>query len=387
MMKLTELSTQKERLESLREIVKPFRKRAMEAEAEGKLATENFEDLKRSGYAALSIPKVYGGAGISLVELLELQIEIAKADGATGLGIGWHMGIMMNLGETDPWPDGKYNKLVGEVLERGALINNAASEPASGSPSWGNLPQTTAVETADGWVLNGRKSFTTLASILDYIVVSAKIEGTEKAGDFLVSNKREGVEVVHTWDSISMNGTGSDDVVFKNVKLDPDDFVQYRRIGPKIPHGWLLHIPAAYYGIALAAREEALKFASTYSPGDMEGTISDIPSVKERIGQIELRLMESRVFLFDMAKKWDEGDDETRRGMGEELGVAKLIVVNKAMEIVDLAMRIVGARSLSAKSPLQRCYRDVRAGLHNPPMDDMTIQKLANKALADFKNK
>ncbi|MRB31501.1 acyl-CoA dehydrogenase, partial [Bacillus thuringiensis] len=48
-------------------------------------------------------------------------------------------------------------------------------------------------------------------------------------------------------------------------------------------------------------------------------------------------------------------------------------------EIVDIAMRIVGARSLSEKSPLQQYYRDVRAGLHNPPMDDMTIMQLAKR--------
>jgi alkylation response protein AidB-like acyl-CoA dehydrogenase len=47
------------------------------------------------------------------------------------------------------------------------------------------------------------------------------------------------------------------------------------------------------------------------------------------------------------------------------------------VEIVDIAMRINGARSLSEKNPLQRYYRDVRAGLHNPPMDDMTIINLA----------
>ncbi|MCG3056619.1 hypothetical protein KZ287_31110 [Escherichia coli] len=43
-------------------------------------------------------------------------------------------------------------------------------------------------------------------------------------------------------------------------------------------------------------------------------------------------------------------------------------------------MRIVGARSLQRQNPLQRYYRDVRAGLHNPPMDDMTLINLAKQA-------
>lgn len=380
-MKLNELKTQSERLDALKNIVKPFNERAMEHEREQTFPAENYEDLKRSGYPALTIPKSYGGAGISLVELLELQLEIAKADGATALGIGWHMGIMKHLGESGAWDEETYRALVDEVLSRGALINNAASEPASGSPSWGNRPQTTAKETADGWKLNGRKSFTTLAPILDYFVVSAGIEGTDKTGNFLVSRKRKGVSVVHTWDSIAMHGTGSDDVVLENVQLDPDDFVEYRPVGPKTPQGWLLHIPIAYLGIARAAQREAVRFAVTYSPGSMEGTIADIPSVKDKIGKIELLLLESETFLFAVARKWDEGDDAARALMQQELGVAKLIAVNKAIEAVDLAMRIVGARSLSQRNPLQRYYRDVRAGLHNPPMDDITIAQLADTSV------
>jgi len=58
-------------------------------------------------------------------------------------------------------------------------------------------------------------------------------------------------------------------------------------------------------------------------------------------------------------------------------------VTNAAVEIVDLCMRIVGGDSLLRNLPLERCYRDVRAGLHNPPMDDMTVQQLADAALAE----
>lgn len=102
-----------------------------------------------------------------------------------------------------------------------------------------------------------------------------------------------------------------------------------------------------------------------------------MPNVKQKMGEMELAILESSHFLFSVARKWDEASDSTRETMGPELGAVKLSVVNKALHVVDLAMRIVGARSLSEKNPLQRYYRDVRAGLHNPPMDDMTIMNLA----------
>ena len=280
-----------------------------------------------------------------------------------------------------PGHEETYKAFARDVLEKGALINNAASERATGSPTRGGRPETVAKETEEGWIINGRKSFTTLAPILDYISVSASIEGTDKVGSFLIRRELEGVSVDETWDSIAMKATGSHDLVLNNVKLEKDAFLHYLTPGNKAAQGWLLHIPACYLGIAKAAQKFALEFATSYSPNSITGTISDIPSVKQKIGEIALRVFESETILYAIAKKWDESDEEARQEMKAELGAVKMSVVNKALEIVDIAMRIVGARSLSAQSPLQRYYRDVRAGLHNPPMDDMTIMLLASESL------
>ena len=76
-----------------------------------------------------------------------------------------------------------------DVVANGALLNNAASEPATGSPTRGGKPETHAKEDDQGWIINGRKTFTTLAPILDYFVVSASIDGTDEVGNFLI--KRE----------------------------------------------------------------------------------------------------------------------------------------------------------------------------------------------------
>ena len=64
-----------------------------------------------------------------------------------------------------------------------------------------------------------------------------------------------------------------------------------------------------------------------------------------------------------------------------QLGAVKRSVLNSALSIVDKSMRIVGALSLKRSCPLQRYYRDVRAGLHNPPMEDAVINLLAETAL------
>lgn len=383
-MKLTDYQTPEKRNKALAETVKSFAERARIHDEAGTFPFENFEDLKEIGYPALTIPKIYGGLGISLTEMLYHQETIAEADGSTALSIGWHMGITKQLGEEDIWKQEKYKAFARDVIDTGALLNNAASEPATGSPTRGGKPETVAKKEGNGWIISGRKNFTTLAPILSYFVVSASIDGTDQVGNFLINRDRNGVKIDETWDSIAMKATGSHDLVLEDVRVDEDDLVQHLNPGNKPATGWLLHIPACYLGIARAAQAYAINFATNYSPNSIKGTIADLPNVKQKIGEMELRVLESSHFLYAVAKKWDESNKETRQTMKPELGAVKLSVVNQAIEIVDLSMRIVGARSLSQKSPLQRYYRDVRAGLHNPPMDDMTIMQLASASIANL---
>lgn len=377
---LEQLQTFEERLSLLKETAEKFAERAQQYDEAGEFVYENIADLKAIGYPAITVPKKYGGLDVSLIEMLKFQETIASFDGSTALSIGWHVGITKQLGESNQWPEKVYEDFCKQVIAEGALLNNAATEPATGSPTRGGRPETVAVETENGWILNGRKSFTTLAPVLEYFVVSASIEGTEKVGNFIVRRNNPGLSIDETWDSIAMKGTGSHDIVLQDVKVEKADFVQEVK-REKSAQGWLLHIPAVYLGIAKASQQYAIKFATTYSPNSIKGTISDFPSVRQRIGEMELLVFQSETLLYATAKKWDHTSIEERPLLANELSAVKVLVVNQALEIVDKAMRIVGARSLSAQCPLQRYYRDVRAGLHNPPMDDMTIMALAEQAI------
>ncbi|MDQ0157173.1 acyl-CoA dehydrogenase family protein [Robertmurraya andreesenii] len=380
-MKFQDTKTIDEKLKLMSKLSEGFLKRAAQVDEEGSFPYENIKELIETGYTLLTVPKRYGGAEISLYELVRLQEQIAMGDGATALSIGWHMGIIKNLDEKKLWDETVFEKVI-EDVKKGALLNGAASEPQTGSPTRGGKPTTTAAKVQDGWLLNGRKTFTTMSPMLDYFIVSASVPERDEVGNFLVHRSLAGVEIEETWDSIAMRGTGSHDLVLKDVLVSDKDYVERFLPGKKGANGWLLHIPACYLGIATAAQKYAIEFAKSYSPNSIEGTILDIPTVQQRIGEMELLLLEAKHFLYSVAKEWDSSPEDERALLGPLLGAVKHSVTNKAIQVVDLAMRIVGARSLSQKNPLQRYYRDVRAGLHNPPMDDMTIQLLAKKAIA-----
>ena len=394
MMNLFDLKSKNERIELLEVTCEVFSDRAWKYEAEGSFPVDNIKDLKQIGYHTLTVPKEYGGLEISLLELVQLQEVIAKYDGSTALSIGWHMGIIKHLDEKRPWPEEMFTQLCDDVVNNGALINSAASERGTGSPTRGGRPETTAVKRGDDWVINGRKIFTTLSPLLDYFIVTASIALSEEVGNFLIPRSTKGVSIEETWDSIAMRGTGSHDLILEDVTIPSENLVEYVSPGKKPAAGWLLHIPACYLGIAKAAQDYAVHFAKNYSPNSIEGPIAQLPFVKQKIGEMQLFLKQSERFLYSVAKEWDEGDDQSRQYMkpdeGDDqsrqymkpdLGAVKYAVVDQSMKVVDLAMRVTGARSLSERNPLQRYWRDVRAGLHNPPMDDATIMLLADEII------
>lgn len=385
-MPLLKTERQKRIYQLLDEREEAFKQCGAKADAEGSFPYANIEELKKIGFTSLTVPKEFGGEEIPLYEMVLYLEKLGQADGSTALGLGWHLGIMMDLADRRPWQPDIYKQVCEHAVKEGALLNRAATEPKTGSPTRGGKPETTAVKQADGsWKITGRKTFTTMSPVLDYFLVAATDDATGDVNEYLIPRQVHGVEIEETWDSIAMHGTGSHDLVLKDVVVPAHCLVEARRNERKArPSGWLLHIPAVYSGIALAARKEALSFAVAYSPNSIVGTISELPNVRRLIGEMEVKLHQARKILFATAQKWDE-EPELRNEMIAELQVAKYAVTNTAIEVVDLAMRIVGARSLSAKNPLQRYYRDVRAGLHNPPMDDAVLAMLAEQAIQSVK--
>ncbi|WP_339249343.1 acyl-CoA dehydrogenase family protein [Sporosarcina sp. FSL W8-0480] len=375
---------QKEWMDKIKGLESQFRGSAEKTDRLAVFPRENIQSLVDIGYTTLTLPKQYGGGGITVTDMVLLQETIASFDGATALSIGWHQGAVGDIYENKLWEPDHLVSFSKEILN-GALVNRAASEAQTGSPTRGGRPTTTAVKKDGHWAINGQKNFTSMSPVLTHFLVSAWVEELGGNGFFLISRDSEGLSIKETWNMLGMRGTESHDLILENVKVNEDDFVEFSK-GPRGDklNGWLLHIPACYLGIAQAARDYAVKFAVEHKPNSIQGSISELPNVQSHIGQIDLELMQARHFLYSVAAAYD--DITRRKSMKQELGAAKHVVTNAAIRIVDRSMRLVGAKSLELTNPLQRYYRDVRAGLHNPPMDDMVISKLAKVAIEEIRN-
>lgn len=376
------------RLAITKELADVFATRAAKHDEDGSFPHENIADLKQSGYVSWTVPRKYGGLEISLRELLLHQEQLARGDGSTALAIGWHVGMILNVRSTQAFPEPLFRTICESTVSDGALINSCASERATGSPSRGGRPETTARPVDGGYRITGRKTFSTLSPALSWIMVTAGIDGEDSVGEFVV--RGEDVTIDETWNVLGMRATGSHDILLDDVFVPANRVVAIRRPGEKTPRnndggGWMLHIPACYLGVGLAARDFAMSYAATYQPNSLPHPIADVPHVEQKLGEMEIKLLSARTLMYDLATRWDNAAASKRGALRPRFGAVKTLATNAANEVVDLAMRVVGARSLSKSLPLERYYRDVRAGLHNPPMEDVVYRMLAKEGTAPFR--
>lgn len=358
--------------------------RATEHDRENTFPFENFRDLHESGYLALTVPEEYGGRGADPLEVALAQERLARGDGSTALSATMHLLLIGRLAESRAWPEPVFERVCRDVVERGALINSAASEPDLGSPSRGGLPSTTAVRDGGGWRINGRKNWTSLAPALTYFVVMAAVQDAgqpPRRAHFLVTAGTPGLRVEPTWDNLGMRATGSDDIVLERVWVPDEARLPDDGTSPAVDsRGWSLVTGAVYTGVATAARDYAIRYARERRPSGMSGPIAEVQTVQHRVAEIELLLLQSRSILYGTAEAWVERP-ECRSTIAWQLAAAKYTATNNAIRITDLALRVVGAAGLNRSRPLERYFRDVRAGLGHPPMDDAALTLIGKAAL------
>ncbi len=361
---------------------------AIQNDREGDFVKKQVIFLQKKGLTKLTTPVEFGGSGASLATMMLAIERLAGTDASTALVIGWHLGLIYAIRETGAWPEEDFYELCTQTVSGAALINACATEPATGSTSRGGVPNTTALPTQGGYVMNGEKNWATGSPSLSHILITAFLPDENMIGEFLVREGMPGLRHMHAWDSMSLRGYGSDTLVFEDFKLPASalmDKYPIKGVGKRngAGGGWLLHIPAMHLGIAMAARNYTIDYASQYQPDSLQAPISTLATVRQHIGRLEAMLIPARHYLYEVAVRYDRLPLERRENLSHEIQLAKHLVTNTAIKAVDQAMRIAGGHSLLRHAPLERYYRDVRAGVYNPSMDDITLQELADHALKE----
>jgi alkylation response protein AidB-like acyl-CoA dehydrogenase len=341
---------------------------------EATFPVEGLAELERNGYLSLA-----SRDGACVTELVLGNLDLAKGDASLALVVAMHNALIGRVRDAAVWPEAQL-----ERIASGGLINSLASEPEMGSPSRGGLPSTTARRVADGFILNGAKSFSSGSTVLRWGVVSARVEGVGDPylGSFLMPLNTTGISIEPTWDTLGMRATCSHTLHFQDVFVGAGAEVpRVTSMKDTLPHerAWSLSVAAVYLGVAEAARDFAINFARERKPTALGGKpIASVPSIRERAARMDLRLFEGRGLLVATAREWDRAPSPE---MEAALAAAKVTATNTAVTVAEEAMRLVGGSSMDRTLALERHYRDVRGGLHHPPQDDAALALFARDAL------
>ena len=353
--------------------------RAAEADARGSLPDEDVLDLVAAGYPGLSAPRDLGGRGASLAACVAANLELAKGSPSTALVAAMTVHLVGYQREVRTWPSDIFERLSSAAAE-GQLLNSAASEPKLGSPSRGGLPQTRAVPRGDQVVVSGHKTWVTGGRHLSHLLVRATMD--DERVDIWVPAHTGGVRWETTWgDSLALRASDSNDLFLEGVAVPTDHLLSGEAAQNPVPNIWFPLLTAAtYLGPALAARDEAVRYALERTPTALGKPIATLPKIQRQVGEIDVALMAARTVLLDTAGRWD-GDPEQATAFLPLAAAAKHLAVETALEVTDKALRLVGAAAMGRQLPLERHFRDVRAGLMHPPSGDAALEMVGRGAV------
>jgi alkylation response protein AidB-like acyl-CoA dehydrogenase len=355
------------------ELGREFAVRAAQHDRANTFVAANFERLREAGYLRLAVPEDLGGLGATMRQVCYAQAELAKHCASTALAVNMHLYLLLA---------NAFRRRNG-VAAAETMLRRVASEGIvlmTSGGSDGIRPTATAISDNGGYLVSGRKIFCSQAPVGDVLVTMAVLDepGAEQTVLLMgIPATSSGFEIVETWDAHGMRGTGSHDIHLDRVKVSEAQVIARRPWGkvdgPLRSAGIHFAPPAAavYFGVAAAARDEALRIIATRRAGDGQPLATD-PTTQRIVGLMDERLRVAWWALAGALAELGEEYSADERSLAAVM-MAKREVVTAAAEVVDLAMEAVGGASYFRSSPIEQACRDVRAGLFHPLNPERTL--------------
>jgi alkylation response protein AidB-like acyl-CoA dehydrogenase len=202
---------------------------------------------------------------------------------------------------------------------------------------------------------------------------------------------RSEVEILDTWYSTGLRGTGSNDFQMTDVFVPDGRSVQPFLARPQVdaplaqfPNFSLLAagVAAALLGIARRAIDELVELAQGKVPAFSSKTLAHSTLAQVDVARAEAALGAGRAFLLDeLAGAWDVAvaGDRVSVERRARIRLACNHAARSAIQAVDLAYHAGGGSSVFASNPLQRCFRDVHTASQHVQVgarNDETVGRL-----------
>jgi alkylation response protein AidB-like acyl-CoA dehydrogenase len=350
--------------ESFRQTVRTYVEREVlphleEWDAQRLISREAWLAAGRQGIVGLSGPAECGGGGMTDYRFrCVVQEELARV-GAASLqsSFALHDDIVIPYFTSLATPEQRRRWLVGMCAgEKIAAI--AMTEPGAGSDLRGI--RTTAQRVADGWLINGAKTFITSGYQADLVVVVARTGDGNGSDDFsllVVESGTPGFSRGRKLDKIGLAAQDTAELFFDNVLVPAENLLGTEGGGLRqLMH----HLPLERLSIAvtaIAAADAALAWTLDYV------------QQREAFGQPIADFQNTRFVLAEVATELDVTRayiDKAVLAVGEgtltavEAAKAKLWATEVQGRVIDRLLQLYGGYGYMNEYPIARAYRDAR---------------------------
>ena len=345
---------------------------ARDRDAYRDLPTEPVHDLKRSGLLTLSVPAEFGGLAAPATVLAEVFRLLAHGDPSLAQIPHSHFTFLEALRLQGARSQQSFFYRL--VLD-GALLANAQSERG---PHPVDVDTTTLVPgDPGGFLLTGRKYYSTGALFADWLVVRASLSdgsletptaSTPKVIAFVPADAA-GVQVVDDWDGMGQRTTASGTVTLDDVEVPADHVIGFSEIfaAPTVygARAQLWHA-AIDVGVATGALAEGVRQADRARPHFEAGvaTAAEDPTLINVAGELAVTVRGAQALLAEAARQVDAAQAnltaDTAAAASIAVATAKVAAARAALEAAGVLFELGGTRSATTSGNLSRFWRDAR---------------------------
>jgi len=125
---------------------------------------------------------------------------------------------------------------------------------------------------------------------------------------------------------------------------------------------------------AVAGANHVFEYTMEYARNRMAfgQPISNFQVIKHKLVDMGTKIASARAFVYETAKRWDEGEYPVR-----EISQAKLLATQVACEVADDAIQILGGHGYMREFPVERAWRDARLARIGAGTDEIMKEIIA----------
>lgn len=349
---------------------------AADVDAKARFPKEAVSALQAKGLAGLTIPADAGGKGQGPRAFCAVVEELAMACPSTAMIFTMHVSAVAPIAASKTYANRA--GLLKDIAAGRHLTTLALSEKGSRSVFW--IP----VSKLNNDATSAQKSWVTSAGHADSYVSSAGLPNSKSPLEsvlYLVERKAAGVKIVAPFEGLGLRGNDSSPVTLDNVKVSKDALL----CAPGEGIGAMLQVILPWFAIGSAAMAHGVcRAAIAATTAHLSGAgfefnaskLRDLPNLRSRLAQMMVRTEQSRALLGYTLGLMEKPTEMTPLYVLQ----SRLAAIQAAVDVTDLAMKTCGGAAFSKHLPIERLFRDARAGWVMAPTVDH-LEDLVGKAL------